>query len=621
MRRLKVGQQHLDVEGMQLACDVPGAHELLELDLLYLVGTASKPSSSAIRSLVLFGSRPWRPTKHCLSRSLLHSTSKSSVCLISLDTQWSKSVTSWMRRLCRSNSTCVCGTWAAHGIPVEKLKDERGISHEGILIPSGARKWKVFATYATDYSEQVHHEHQQVRAGQGADLKAWYRGDLAKISPLGVKGGRCISLQDLQEVATKVAEHRKIEEEKAKLFATDESAEAKPAEDAQPDVTGAGQEQAKEDNADEDSVDYDLAELDPLLQGPSGASTKRKAKAKAKEKAAGRLAQSTAGKRNSKSKKADSVVTCPSRRITGKTAAGTRSVASVTDLEGGSVIAGGSSRSSSKKELSPLEAAQQTYHSNVKSLDIEKTLRGEKMGNERFQVERAISSLGKSKEGAVQKILLQSHLNMWYDACKLLPSNIHRVPNTERVRILENLATNGVSIPPHTRGGLLAAALDDYQTLEEKAVLLHPPCRSDTEPFDPMAPKLATCGVSSSEVGRLLQRCLVSEGYVPLLCKGAKTRDDILATSRYLVEQWEGLLQSDVAEGKKMEAMVECAVREVVHVARAMIAILSERSPPSAASLGTSQDVARLVDAKEGLLLIIKKASLACSICTSDKTG
>ena len=77
---------------------------------------------------------------------------------------------------------------AAHGIPIDKVKDERGVTHEGIFVPCGPRRWKVFATYATDYSERVHHEHQQVRASQGADLKTWWRGDLLKVAPLGMKG-------------------------------------------------------------------------------------------------------------------------------------------------------------------------------------------------------------------------------------------------------------------------------------------------------------------------------------------------------------------------------------------------------------------------------------------------
>ena len=342
------------------------------------------------------------------------------------------------------------------------------------------------------------------------------------------------------------------------------------------------------------------------MQGPSS-------KKKGQSKASG--GQSSAAKKDRK--KQQSGVGAPSRRITGKTGAATAtrsSLASATSLDGLSVATGGTGGSTkgSRESQSPVEKAQQTYNNNIQALDIEKMLRGGKLGNQRFQAERAITSLGKTKEGAVQKILLQSHLTMFLDAAKLLPNSVHRIPKPERVRILENLATHGISIPPHTRGGLLAAALDDLQSLAEKARLLRPPTRSTAEAFDPLAPTLATCGVSASEVGRLLQRCLVSEGYVPLLCKGSKTKADVLAASVYLIENWASLLKTDDAQEQQLDVMVEVAVREVLQVAKALVGILSERSSPSA-SLSTSQDVSAMVDAKEGLLLIVKKASLVLS--------
>ena len=357
---------------------------------------------------------------------------------------------------------------AAEGIPIEKLKDERGMAVEGILVPSGAKTWTVFASYSTDYSERVHNESQQLRAGQGHDIKGWYRQDLAKVNPLGVaKGGKCVQLSDLAAVAAKVQEARRVEEEKAKLFAIEEK--------TGPGESAAAVEKAdavkEEENGDEedDAVQYDLVESEFTLQGPSAKNSKKKDRAAAAAKT-GKQSQS----KKQKTKSGSTIGADIGRRLTKKTAVSGASCASASVFDGASVTEGGG-KPNSKDSKSPSELAQECYNNNVAALDIEKLL-----------------------------------------------------------------------------------------------------------------------------------SCLMSEGYVPKLCQGERTKAEILEASIHLVETWAPLLQTTSPE-EKLDAMVECAVSEIVQVARALVAILADHPGQH----GGSKDVAALVDAKQGLAMIMKQAPSA----------
>ena len=324
----------------------------------------------------------------------------------------------------------------AEGVPIDKLKDERGNSVEGILIPKGPKLWYLHASYGTDYSERIHSEGQQLRAGQGADLRQWYRTDLSKVHPLGLgKGGKCIEMSDLEAIASKVKEARRIAEEKAKLFALDETPASCSAAAAAADKAAELAEEKEVDDDDEDSVQYDLAEGDLPLQGPSAKHSKKQ-KGKLPKQAKGATAE---GQRRNKQKSISGSTIAQKgevhRRISRKAPDPLASCAS-SALETTSV---GSAKANSKDSQSPSEKAQTSYDSNMSALDIEKLLRGEKMGCQRFQAERAINTLGKTKEGAVQKILLQSHLTLFREAESILPGRIHKLSKAERERILENL--------------------------------------------------------------------------------------------------------------------------------------------------------------------------------------
>ena len=164
-----------------------------------------------------------------------------------------------------------------------------------------------------------------------------------------------------------------------------------------------------------------------------------------------------------------------------------------------------------------------------------------------------------------------------------------------------------MNIPPHSRGGILASALQEVHDLSEKARLMHPPMRGEIEAFDPLAPTLATCGLEAAQVGRLLQRCLMSEGFVPKLCQGERSKGEILQASIYVVKQWEPLLQTPASSEPQLDPMVECAVCDIVKVGRALVACLSD----SPGQHGDRSDVTNLVDAKHGLSMLIKQACSA----------
>ena len=391
-----------------------------------------------------------------------------------------------------------------HGVVIDKIKDERGVERQGLLLPSGKRRVHLFATHSTDYTERIHNEALQLRGSQGAELMACYRCDLAKVCPLGQKNGKGTLASDVALVGEKITEAKKVEAEKAKLLAATASQQSAQVSTSQQVAADPGQES-------------DMSEVFEL-QGPS---SKQKGK-----KGADRKLQEKQRRSKGKVAKKDSKLRIGSPRkqqLRATRSSACTSIADETCSQGSAgppSLAGTKVSEGNASQKTPLE----TYKFHTNALSVEKLLAGEKLGVAKFQAERAVQNLGRSPEGAVRKVLLQSHVDVFKDAQAILPSVVHKVPKARRDAILTNLATYGISIPPFTRGGLLGQSLAEEKCLISKAKLLDPPQVHHTEAFDPHRPVLATTGLESAEIGKLLQKCLVLEGVVPSLCEGKVQR-------------------------------------------------------------------------------------------------
>ena len=131
------------------------------------------------------------------------------------------------------------------------------------------------------------------------------------------------------------------------------------------------------------------------------------------------------------------------------------------------------------------ETPEEQLQFHMQALCITQTLEGVAMGREKWHA----TNFALKFKDTVPGVLMQGHLDLYYDACKLLPANIQKTSEAERQRILKSLAAADITIPVHVRPGLLAVHLRSHSPVDRVAPL-NPWGDGQPMPFDPFQPTL-----------------------------------------------------------------------------------------------------------------------------------
>ena len=490
-------------------------------------------------------------------------------------------------------------------IPVESVQDERGIARPAIMMARGPAVLYLFNEVSTSHDEYIHHSSSQLRPESGKEIAQWFRNDLNKVAPRGAVKGKALEQEDIRSAVAKVLEERAAARARENLQ-DQSSAEAK-----------AVDEQHEKKDDDESSVDYAVEESPDLKKkAPSWKAPKNKkkdaknSKGKGQSKGAGKGTATTASNKRLRSK--CSVYGIKSEKVEqGAPSEAGQTAGPQTERSGRS--SGSGSQTKQRKACSPAEAAYNTFKFHVSELDINDLLSGKVLGRELWQARRAVTSLTKDKQQH-HAILLQGHVSLFEKAEMLLPANIHKCSTQKRHECIADLVEQGYTIPPFSRGGLLAMSLKDQEKLSQKLPLLDPPLKSEKKQFVPQKPTLAACELSEADLGKLLQRCVISEGLIPAICAGQDSHEDVIQSCNYIFSNWAPLCGTSTTSSE-LGTLLECAVREVVSISKALLAILSETSIPGI----TGDDVSTVMDARQGSKLIIKQAAQAKSCSALQK--
>ena len=459
----------------------------------------------------------------------------------------------------------------SRGFVVEKLTDEKGAHHTGILIPSGPRTWEVYGEVHDRMAEHIHHHGGQLRRDQGKEVCTWYRGDLSKVNPRGTDTveNHTDFLKLCQDVVT--------EKEVAKAA----SAMAEPVVPKPPPPQEPGE------SSDEAVAVDDEEEFQPLT-GPSAALRKKKDQKKLNDK------KNVKAKRKAEEK-------AKSRGKGFSTLASKKPPSFVASAQGSTVpsslgvsTAGGDDASSASGRSNPESVeAQLQFHLN--SLSIHGMLSGKAMGREKWH---ATNFMNKHKD-TVAGVLMKGHLDLYQAASRLLPSDVAKTTEQERQKIFTDLKAANLSLPPHVRPGILTTHLKSL-SLEARVPRLNPFEKLPEGDFLAGSPSLSQCCVGETEKGRLLQKCLISDAILPAICSGEPKVLEVQATAKAVLQLWEG------HDTESLGAMLAVSAEEVRTVCLALWGLIGANK----ANEETQSAVNDLYNAKVGSKMIVMKADL-----------
>eukprot|EP00971_Amphidinium_carterae_P004224 84357-Amphidinium_carterae.3 len=236
--------------------------------------------------------------------------------------------------------------------------------------------------------------------------------------------------------------------------------------------------------------------------------------------------------------------------------------------------------------------------------------------------------------------MLSAHLDKFRQAEKLLPENVQKLSVSERENIAEELITSGISLPAHTKGGLLSCVLKSWALIDRlKARCVHVDCRNchrhgpltcclssqgvaclqvltlqealspfDTDdlPFNPKKPTLVASNLPDAQAAKLLQRLVISEGIISAICDPNKQVQPFLDATAYVCAEW-----SDEEAIASLQPLTKCAVTECLQVSSGLQALFGEKALPNEQAGGpnTAAAASRLMDARSGMLFIVKQVS------------
>ena len=477
---------------------------------------------------------------------------------------------------------------SAH-ITIHSILDERGVKQEGILVAeSSPPRIIAYRDWNTQYSELVHNPASQLRRQQGLDICQWYRKDLEKIVPSAMIAKRpAVSLDSIKEAIAKATAVKQVAVEQAQLLQPPPpTAVAAPAAEQE--------EEAKEPELD---IVYTVDESQPVLTAPSESTGHgrggNKAKPKGKKGVKNRDQEALRGSGRGRGQ--------ASVRGRGRaTSMASGSNAGSRDGKSDAGTVGGQSQSGGKKDpKTPDGLFQQWYE----ALPLERLLQGEGMALSIHHATRALGGI-KSQHGEahVAYVLLKGHLDLVNAAQRLLPAHIGATKAPERASILRDLQIANVSIPVYCAASLLARSAQEETCLKKKLAMLNPspaPPSSSGEMFDPFNPTLqgaALLGLSDTEQGKMIQRGLVTDCLVPMVCPGERSRDSVEQLCGLIVSEWGSLPE-------KTSLMVTYAVEELLLIAEFLLVLLSTTSTDSDAA-----KLAKLLESGQGSKVIVKQA-------------
>ena len=477
-------------------------------------------------------------------------------------------------------------------IKIDSITDEKGVVQEGILLPDASSPLRVIAyrDWNTQYQQLVHSPSQQLRRNQGLDICEWYRKDLEKVTPSPLVPRKAPqSLSSIREAVGKAQAAKEAACAQATLMRPPEAetVEEKPAKPAE-----------EEDTFD---IVYSINTDEQRLTAPS--------EGKSNTKGAGR----SKGAKNQKNKrgagdagsKGEGRGRGAAVRLRGKTAP---SATSRLSTEGMSEAGTRASQGSGPK--SPADKADKSFQTWMENLSLEKLLAGVPVALSFHHAKNALGGLkAQHGEAHVAYVLLKGHMDLFQAAQKLLPLNIGGTKASERATILRDLKLANVSIPVYTAASLLGRACQEECSLEKKLAMLTPLAATESaeslaEPFDPMAPTLAGAaemGLADTEQGKIIQRGLITDTLIPLICAGEGSRSDVESLCSMIVSQWQPLLG-------KTTLMVGYAVEELVMIAQFLLVLLATTSTEDDAA-----KIAKVFEASKGSKVIVKQACLQSS--------
>ena len=273
-----------------------------------------------------------------------------------------------------------------------------------------------------------------------------------------------------------------------------------------------------------------------------------------------------------------------------KSSSGKTSATAKRKLSGGSDAC---SVASSSKSQASAAASGDSGDKWETSLSLEKLLRGEPLGCRAWHARQSLMKLKNAepkKNLTAEMVLLDAHISLFKRAEMIVPSKVKGISKAERERTCKDLELAGISIPPFTASGIVAAACDQAEEARDKLEVLTPgPC----QPFDWRRPRLRDSGLSDLEKAKLLQRCVV-DTLIPLVGAQEAGREKLPTQSPSL--GWPLLQQS-------WSPMLKGALTEVCDIGRFLVAVLGATS-----DAGTMELVVRVSEARRGSQMLVRKA-------------
>ena len=478
----------------------------------------------------------------------------------------------------------------SHLVPIDTVMDPYGKKHQGLLVSTGPPRVILYSDMRTQYEEMVHTPAVQLRSKQGHELCQFYREDLSKIAPRGwsKQSSGPLTEAEVKRVAEKVLEDKQLVADQKALRAAGlqpsvegtmpESGIAKPGE-AHGDAPG----EAEEAESHDDEYEAALGNS-PTFKGPSAQAQNDKKKrpltGSQKWKGAGK-AKAKAGQKK--------------RRLNAKTCVDTMTMA----LETGSqASATGSSTSKAKSSVSETADAKWQFH--MGALKIDELLAGHPLGKELWQAKRAVAAMVRDGQN-VHAVLMKGHISLFEQAEKILPKEIKKISANERHSVIKELQANRIYIAAWTRAGLLECAALDLP-IAERVPLLTPVTADELQEsanWDGLHPTVRGSGIPDTDLGKIIQRCVIADGILPRLQRGEPGRVEVSKACWEIMTLWLPL----VGEQSKLPSFLEFAVKEVCEIAAAMAALLNETSVD-----GGAESVQHLMAARKGVKLIVKQA-------------
>ena len=417
----------------------------------------------------------------------------------------------------------------AKKLPLETLVDESGDKISGFILGDGSmRKVTFFADTFTTYSETLFTPERQLRSSQGQEIATWYRGGLKKTLPKALRSA-ATTLEGIPAIVEGLELEQKAAEAKAALEVPVEV--PKP----EPEAPQGVLQQAKAEEEDDSEQDIQYVEVrQPELKQPQQEDPKKK-------------------KRGGKSKNAEeaknggkSAGSLAGRRLTKKMPP--TSAASVVSEAQSAVAssAGGVAKGSDDKS----EQAHKKH--DVKKMDIAALLRGQSLAIWKHHAKRELSGLQKNAETAstVDTVLLAAHVDLFERAEQILPANVTKISRATRLKIIEDLAAAGFSIPAHCQSTLIALTVGEAEKDWSTILKTMRPTCAPGESFDGLQPALGPSQLTETVKAKLLHKVFLSELLVPLLCGGQKNQASIESLCGGLLREYSDITGAPEEKGK-----------------------------------------------------------------------